>query len=277
MFYLEIILDQTGAVLDVKVHHEGKIEQQSCQELVNCLSKGDFADFTAQLEGFASIYQLNAEKKVKCKAFTALQSLEADLSTLAQLQMFMKEPFNLLHKSPVGILEKRKGGHPMKLTYFVSPYDLINAEKCELEPIMIDAVISKSLGYSVTVCMEGSAGQKLQTNTLITVNKNHNGKRYNLNILMNLNHINKNFSTPSYASLTSQNTVTIPACFVLRLNKPMPMCVALVRQIQQITELECAELTTTHPLLSLIATHTSDGKLEAGTTRGLFVVCLLHV
>ncbi|KAI4456845.1 mediator of rna polymerase ii transcription subunit 1 [Holotrichia oblita] len=254
MFYLEIILDQTGAVLDVKVHHEGKIEQQSCQELVNCLSKGDFADFTAQLEGFASIYQLNAEKKVKCKAFTALQSLETDLSTLAQLQMFMKEPFNLLHKSPVGILEKRKGGHPMKLTYFVSPYDLINAEKCELEPIMIEAVISKSLGYSVTVCMEGSAGQKLQTNTLITVNKNHNGK-----------------STPSYASLTSQNTVTIPACFVLRLNKPMPMCVALVRQIQQITELECAELTTTHPLLSLIATHTSDGKLEAGTTRGLFV------
>ncbi|KRT79679.1 hypothetical protein AMK59_7181, partial [Oryctes borbonicus] len=189
MFYLEIILDQTGAVLDVKVHHEGKIEQQSCQELVSCLSKGDFADFTAQLEGFASIYQLNAEKKVKCKAFTALQSLEADLSTLAQLQMFMKEPFNLLHKSPVGILEKRRGGHPMKLTYFVSPYDLINTEKCELEPITIEAVISKSLGYSVTVCMEGSAGQKLQTSTLITVNKNHNGK-----------------STPSYASLTNQNT-----------------------------------------------------------------------
>jgi mediator of RNA polymerase II transcription subunit 1 len=63
MFYLEIVLDQTGAVKDVKVHHESKLEQQSCSELVNCLSRGDFADFTAQLEGFASIYQLNAEKK----------------------------------------------------------------------------------------------------------------------------------------------------------------------------------------------------------------------
>ncbi|KRT79682.1 hypothetical protein AMK59_7184, partial [Oryctes borbonicus] len=63
----------------------------------------------------------------------------------------------------------------------------------------------------------------------------------------------------------------IPACFVLRLNKPMPMCIALVRQIHQITELECGELTTTHPLLSLIATHSSDGKLEATTTKGLFV------
>ena len=75
-----------------------------------CLSRGDFADFTAQLEGLASIYQLNAEKKVKCKAFSALQSLEADLGTLATLQSFIKEPFNLVHKSPVGILEKRRGG-----------------------------------------------------------------------------------------------------------------------------------------------------------------------
>jgi mediator of RNA polymerase II transcription subunit 1 len=77
---------------------------------VSCLSNGDFADFTAQLEGLASIYQLNAEKKVKCKAVSALQSLEADLGTLATLQSFIKEPFNLVHKSPVGILEKRRGG-----------------------------------------------------------------------------------------------------------------------------------------------------------------------
>lgn len=77
---------------------------------MSCLSRGDFADFTAQLEGLASIYQLNAEKKVKCKAFSALQSLEADLGTLAILQSFIKEPFNLVHKSPVGILEKRRGG-----------------------------------------------------------------------------------------------------------------------------------------------------------------------
>lgn len=177
MFYLEIVLEQSGAVRDVKVNHEGKMEQQSCIELVNCLSKGDFADFTTQLEGFTSIYQLNAEKKIKCKAFSALQSLESDLSTLAQLQTFMKEPFNLLHKSPVGILEKRRGGHPMKLTYFVSPYDLIDTEKCDLEAISIETIINKSLGYSVTVCIEGSAAHKLQTTTLITVNRNHNGKK----------------------------------------------------------------------------------------------------
>ncbi|KAK9888255.1 hypothetical protein WA026_000520 [Henosepilachna vigintioctopunctata] len=67
MFYLEILLDSSGTVQDVKVHHEGKVEQQSCAELVSCLSCGDFQDFTTQLEGFASIYQLNAEKKSKAK------------------------------------------------------------------------------------------------------------------------------------------------------------------------------------------------------------------
>lgn len=80
------------------------------------------------------------------------------------------------------------------------------------------------------------------------------------------------FSTPSFAALSSQNSATIPACFVLRLNKPMPMCVALIRQIQQLTEMDAMDLTTTHPLLSLIATHSSDGKLDAGSMRGMFVV-----
>ncbi|CAH1154639.1 unnamed protein product [Phaedon cochleariae] len=254
MFYLEVVLDPSGAAKDVKIHHEGKKEQQSCIELVNCLSRGDFADFTAQLEGFTSVYQLNAEKKVKCKAFTALESLEADLSTLAQLQMFMIEPFNLIHKSPVGILEKRKGGHPMKLTYFVSPYDLLNIEKNEIDPIVVDNVISKNLGYNVTVCMEGSAAHKLQTTTLITVNRNINGK-----------------STPSYTPLTGQNSAVVPACFMLKLNKPLPMSLSLVRQIQQIhpwTEIDSAPV---QPLLNLIVTHCSEGKMTSSNNKGLFV------
>lgn len=253
VFYLEIILQESGAVHDVKVHHEGK-EPQNCQELVECLTKGDFSDFTAQLEGFASIYQLNAEKKVKCKAFSALQSLEADLCTLAQLQTFIKEPFNVLYKSPVGILEKRRGGHAMKLTYFVSPYDLINKDRGDIDPIAIDGIISKNLGYNVTVYMEGSTAHKLQTSTLITVNRNHNGK-----------------GTPSYAPLSSQNSAVIPACFVLRLNKSMPICLNLIHQIQQITELDCADISAARPMLSLIATHCSDGKLDTGNNRACFV------
>lgn len=254
MFYLEIVLDANGTVQDVKVHHEGKVEQQSCIELVNCLSRGDFADFTAQLEGLSSIYQINAEKKIKCKAFSALQALELDLSTLAQLQTFIKDPFNILHKSPVGILEKRKGGHAMKLTYFVSPYDLLDIEKGTSEPLTVETVTSKNLGYSVTVCMEGSGSHKLQTTMIISVNRTMAGK-----------------NTPSYAPLSNQNSAILPACFVLKLNKPLPMCATLVRRIQQITDMECGDLTSTHPLMSLITQHFSDGQLDCAQNKGLFV------
>lgn len=76
---------------------------------MTCLSERNFADFTAQLEGLASIYQLNAEKKVKCKAFSALTSVEADLTTLASLH-YIKDLVSIVHNSPVGLLEKRRGG-----------------------------------------------------------------------------------------------------------------------------------------------------------------------
>ncbi|KAH8304067.1 hypothetical protein KR044_006939, partial [Drosophila immigrans] len=84
MFYVEILLDTEGKLSDVKVHHECKSEQppssnqspasSSSTDLLNCLKAGDFADFTVQLEGLSSIYQLNAEPKVKKKAFVALEA-----------------------------------------------------------------------------------------------------------------------------------------------------------------------------------------------------------
>ncbi|OAD52651.1 Mediator of RNA polymerase II transcription subunit 1 [Eufriesea mexicana] len=254
MFFLEVLLEPTGVVKDVKIHHEGKNEQQSCDVLVSCLSRGDFLDFTVQLEGLASIYQLNADKKVKCKAFSALQSLEADLGILAQLQTFIKEPFNLVHKSPVGILERRRGGHAMKLTYFVSPYDLIDLENLTYDALSSDIVIKRKIGHSVTVCIEGSTAHKLPTSSIITVNRSPTGK-----------------STPSYAPLTGTNSSVLPACFVLKLAKKMPMCMELVRRIQKVTELECGDISAPHPLLSLIVQHASKGQLDCRNNRRLYV------
>lgn len=82
------------------------------------------------------------------------------------------------------------------------------------------------------------------------------------------------FSTPSYAPLSNQNSTVLPACFVLRLNKPLPMCVSLVRRIQQVTEMECGDLTSTHPLMSLITQHASNGQLDCAQNKGLFVVSI---
>jgi hypothetical protein len=37
MFYLEVMLESTGGVKDVRIHHEGKVEQQvSLYQLYQC-------------------------------------------------------------------------------------------------------------------------------------------------------------------------------------------------------------------------------------------------
>lgn len=52
----------------------------------------------------------------------------------------------------------------------------------------------------------------------------------------------------------------------------MPMCMELVRRIQKVTELECADVSSPHSLLSLIVQHASDGSLDGRNNRGLYVV-----
>lgn len=83
------------------------------------------------------------------------------------------------------------------------------------------------------------------------------------------------FSTPSYAPLTSNNSSMLPACFVLKLAKKMPMCMELVREIQKLTELECGDISKPHPLLSLIVQHSSEGQLDCRHNKGLYVVSFL--
>lgn len=66
----------------------------------------------------------------------------------------------------------------MKLTYFVSPYDLIDLENRTYDTLNPDVIIKRKIGHSVTVCMEGSTGHKLPTSSIITVNRSPTGKRY---------------------------------------------------------------------------------------------------
>lgn len=59
---------------------------------------------------------------------------------------------------------------------------------------------------------------------------------------------------------------------MLKLNQPMPMCLALVKKIQAVTQIQCSDCSSVHPLLSLITQHVSGGKLDCADNRGIFVV-----
>ncbi|XP_054707284.1 mediator of RNA polymerase II transcription subunit 1-like [Uloborus diversus] len=256
MFYVEIVLETTGAVKDVKIAHQGEPMSTTCPELVKVLKAENFTEFTKHLEGLASIYQLNTEKKQKSKAYLALQALEVDLSMLAQLQSSINDPSNFVHRSPVGILQQRRGGYSLKLTYFISPYDLLDPETKTSIPFTVDAVTEKGLGHSVTVCIESSTAHKLQTTSLISVSKTPEGK-----------------SLPSFAALSNLNSTTLPANFVLKLPKPIPIATSLVKKIQNVTSAKLtdyADLSSAQPLLNVIINDASNGKITAAD-QGLCV------
>ncbi|KAH8286138.1 hypothetical protein KR054_003220 [Drosophila jambulina] len=257
MFYVEILLDAAGSLTDVKVHHECKIEQQS-SEMVACLKSGDFADFTVQLEGLSSIYQLNAEPKVKKKAFVALQALETDIQTLYQMQVqnHSGDSYSLMTSSSVGLVLPRRGGHPMKLTYFCPPLHLPDGDpKLASGDFSIDKVMRSSHGLSATVNLEGSSANKLQTMPTVSFVRD----------------AQTGLEVPTYAQLNQNNSLLMPATYVLRLNKPMPVCLESLKGLG-LPGLDAIATPPTAPttVLNLIV-QTASKQAIRNTQRGLYV------
>ncbi|KAH3718117.1 hypothetical protein DPMN_060916, partial [Dreissena polymorpha] len=136
MFKVIVIFDGQSGVRDVKISHQDT--PTSCEELVDVLRKGDFDEFISHLQGLLSIYSFNGDKKQKSKGYLALSTLEHDLNLIAQLQSSINGVTNYIHKSSLGILLPRRGGHPMKLIYYVSPYDLLCKKSKSTYPMTLE-------------------------------------------------------------------------------------------------------------------------------------------
>lgn len=250
MFYLEILLHPAGSVHDVKVHHECK-SLQSCPELVECLTKGDFVDFTTQLENFASIYQLNAEPKIKSKAFLALQAVEQDVLSMYQLNSYFTDVQSLIMESPTGLVQARRGGHPMRLTYFLAPAELLDLQAQRMQTASAELVLAEGLGRSVTINLVASVAHKLQIQPTLNVTDAQNF---------------------SYDPITPYNSTMLPASFVLTLSQPMPISAVLLdiaRPPDQVSGGRKAE-----PIMGLIAEGARAGAPRAPNLQKGLVVSL---
>jgi len=74
------------------------------------------------------------------------------------------------------------------------------------------------------------------------------------------------------APLTAANSFTLPAYFSMKLSKPTVICLELIEKLTAITELPCADISTAKPIFSLIASQMTGGKVQAGSSKPLFVV-----
>uniref|UniRef100_A0AAX7TGX1 Mediator of RNA polymerase II transcription subunit 1 n=1 Tax=Astatotilapia calliptera TaxID=8154 RepID=A0AAX7TGX1_ASTCA len=144
MFYVEVQLDTSGQLVDVKVAHQGE-SPTSCPELFQHLREKNFEEFSKHLKGLVDLYKLPGDK------------LATNANTVE----------TILHGS-VGLLTARSGGHLVSLQCYVSPYDIFE-EGTGTQLNLMDNNVPRSLGVSVSVTIEGTSSvYKLPIAPLIT-------------------------------------------------------------------------------------------------------------
>uniref|UniRef100_A0AAY4ADS4 Mediator of RNA polymerase II transcription subunit 1 n=1 Tax=Denticeps clupeoides TaxID=299321 RepID=A0AAY4ADS4_9TELE len=212
LFYVEVQLDNIGQLMDVIVAHHGE-NPASCTELIQHLREKNFEEFSKHLKGLVNLYKLPGDNKLKSNMYMSLQSLEKDL--IKMMHMFRlatnaNTVDTILHGS-VGLLSARSGGHLLSLQCYVSPYDVFG-EGPGAQMNFTDFTIPRSLGVSVSVTVEGTPTvHKLPITQLIT------GIHPNL--------------TPSFSSISNSNSVDLPACFFLKVNRPMPFSLSFIQRL----------------------------------------------
>uniref|UniRef100_A0A8D3BEE1 Mediator of RNA polymerase II transcription subunit 1 n=1 Tax=Scophthalmus maximus TaxID=52904 RepID=A0A8D3BEE1_SCOMX len=231
MFYVEVQLDTNGQLVDVKVAHQGE-NPTSCPELIRHLREKNFEEFSKHLKGLVDLYKLPGDNKLKTKMYIALQSLELDLTKMMhmfRLATNANTVETILHGS-VGLLTARSGGHLVTLQCYVSPYDVFE-EGIGTQLNLTDNNVPRSLGVGVSVTIEGtSAIYKLPIAPLITGS-----------------HPVDNKGTPSFSTVTNSNCVDLPACFFLKMNRPMPFSLSFIQRMGNATSIPVFE---TSPSLS---------------------------
>jgi len=260
-FYVEINIEgASGRIVEAKVHHidsnhpnQQASSPKNCPEIISCLTKGDFNKFIDHLEGLMSIYDMpNASAHDKTRGWHSLSVLEADLIRIENLSRYHEKAEDLsrmINHSPLGFVQARAGGLPLKLTYFISPQDKIDMSTKSFRILNASTINENNLGVYATIGIERSEQPRaLPLQPLISTE----GKEI---------------------PMTNSNTVLLPASFVLHLNTDLPLEVSKYEEIKRITGIPFIDTkqVKTAPLLQLITKSTSDESLDSSNNRGLFV------
>uniref|UniRef100_A0A8C7YJM2 Mediator of RNA polymerase II transcription subunit 1 n=1 Tax=Oryzias sinensis TaxID=183150 RepID=A0A8C7YJM2_9TELE len=185
----------------------------SCPELIQHLREKKFEEFSKHLKGLVDLYKLPGDK------------LATNANTVE----------TILHGS-VGLLTPRSGGNLVTLQCYISPYDIFQ-EGSGTQLNLTDSNVPRSLGVSVSVTIEGtSAVYKLPIAPLITGS-----------------HPVDNKGTPAFSTVTNSNCVDLPACFFLKMNRPMPFSTAFIKRMSNATLIPVFETAPSlSPLYQLI-------------------------
>ncbi|XP_027760781.1 mediator of RNA polymerase II transcription subunit 1-like isoform X8 [Empidonax traillii] len=249
MFYLEAQLEKDGNVMDVKLAHFGEAPMV-CDDLVQLLRMKNYDAFGKILEDLSNMYQIPGNSEIKAKGYLALKALEKDLYSMSLLDRTqdVNRVTEILH-GKVGHLVPRTGGTPMNIEFYISPYQILEAE---LNPG------SQVCGTKTVVTLEGSdVLHKLPLSPLIVDPQSGED------------------SNPAFLQLTDELSMDLPALFVLKFHQPVPMSSSSIEDIQRLTGIQISGLKLA-PLYELIVQSALKEKRseDLSTNESCFFVSL---
>ncbi|NWS59642.1 MED1 polymerase, partial [Chunga burmeisteri] len=212
MFYIEVQLEQDGKVVDVKVAHLGDapVVKLIFSQLFLFGRTKNYDAFGKILEDLSNLYQIPGNSEMKAKGYLALQALEKDLYSMYLLDRTqdVNRVTEVLH-GKVGHLVPRTGGTPTNIEFYISPYQVLEAE---LNPG------SQVCGTKTVVTVEGTdTFHKLPLSPLFVDSQAAED------------------SNPAFLPLTDELSVDLPAFFVLKFYQPIPMSSSSIEEIQRLT------------------------------------------
>lgn len=68
----------------------------------------------------------------------------------------MTDTNQMIHKTGLGMVHNRSGGIPMKLRYFLPPYELLDLKQKTILPMNQATITSEDLGFCATITLKSS-------------------------------------------------------------------------------------------------------------------------
>ena len=162
------------------------------------------------------------------------RDLEAMSHNYRRFSESLQEPLQFVQSSQLGLVKPRSGGLPMRITYFMTPSEILSlgTETQTLEQIA-NRENDHETGLSVTLALEASHSPNLVPITSMVTRSN-------------------------VVPLSSANSKCLNARFVLKLNKPMVIEVSKCLELQRLTDMQMSAKTKTPLMQHIVKTYTNN-------------------
>ncbi|XP_034427819.1 mediator of RNA polymerase II transcription subunit 1 isoform X3 [Hippoglossus hippoglossus] len=219
LFYLEVVLVACGGVEEVKVAPQGA-PPASSESLLQLLRSKNFAEFSMKLSSLFTQYNIPGDNETKLKLFASLQHLGKDLQQLSHLPRTQKDcdpQMDMINNGRIGCLIAGKDDYPLTIEFFMMPTDLKKTDSLT-DPTSAVQVAQVTVGVS-------DLTHKLQMASVIPEPPQLDPQGY-----------------PVFLPLDEGPHETLPACFLLKLQPPVPMLTSFVKKLSQITDVTVADV-----------------------------------